>query len=301
MTGWGLVLLEGSLTWSLDVHSVDCYGYGPSTSRTKVSTGHWIFALWTVVMTGRGLVLWIFGQSLKVDRKTWLLSSMPSVWGDWLFLIQGIDASVLTDLYWLGNGLARPLESEFYLLSGLRLDKHPWGACNEWGMWFTCWWPSLLQLATWESTTTAVSIVVDRLLVVLYEGRDLCCPVWQGELCLKFVRSGEQGGFGCGFMLQSILQLAWWTPICEGGLCAIGIRAKWIVVTWLILPVVICLSQRLSHACLSINNFVLWNCEWLIKSVIVYLMVLCYMDNCGNSRANTCNQAPTSGRGVFIR
>ena len=27
--------------------------------------------------------------------------------------------------------------------------------------------------------------------------------------------------------------------------------------TWLILPVVICLSQRLSHACLSISNFVL--------------------------------------------
>ena len=34
------------------------------------------------------------------------------------------------------------------------------------------------------------------------------------------------------------------------------------------------LSQRLSHACLSINNFILWNCEWLIISVIVYLMVL---------------------------
>ena len=29
------------------------------------------------------------------------------------------------------------------------------------------------------------------------------------------------------------------------------------VVTWLILPVVICLSQRLSHASLSINKFVL--------------------------------------------
>jgi len=29
-------------------------------------------------------------------------------------------------------------------------------------------------------------------------------------------------------------------------------------------------------------------CEWLIKSVIVYLMIPCYMDNCGNSRANTC-------------
>jgi len=42
----------------------------------------------------------------------------------------------------------------------------------------------------------------------------------------------------------------------------------------LILPVVICLSQRLSHACLSINDFIQWNCEWLIKSVIVYLIVL---------------------------
>jgi hypothetical protein len=46
------------------------------------------------------------------------------------------------------------------------------------------------------------------------------------------------------------------------------------VVLWLILPVVICLSQRLSHACLSITNFVLGNCRWLIKSVIVYLIVL---------------------------
>ena len=60
------------------------------------------------------------------------------------------------------------------------------------------------------------------------------------------------------------------------------------IVAWLILPVVICLSQRLSHACLSINNFVLWNCEWLIKSVIVYLIIPYYLDNRGNSRANTC-------------
>jgi hypothetical protein len=38
----------------------------------------------------------------------------------------------------------------------------------------------------------------------------------------------------------------------------------------------ICLSQRLSHACLSINNFILWNCVQLIKSVIIYLMVSYY-------------------------
>ena len=43
--------------------------------------------------------------------------------------------------------------------------------------------------------------------------------------------------------------------------------------TWLILPVVICLSQRLSHACASMNQFDLFFCEWLIKSVIVCLMV----------------------------
>lgn len=42
--------------------------------------------------------------------------------------------------------------------------------------------------------------------------------------------------------------------------------------TWLILPVVIRLSQRLSHACLSIS-IIQWNCEWLIISVIVYLIV----------------------------
>ena len=57
--------------------------------------------------------------------------------------------------------------------------------------------------------------------------------------------------------------------------------------TWLILPVVIRSSQRLSHASLSINPL-LWNCEWLIISVIVYLIVPYYLDNRSNSRANTC-------------
>lgn len=38
-------------------------------------------------------------------------------------------------------------------------------------------------------------------------------------------------------------------------LCVSGERCT--IVIWLILPVVICLSQRLSHACLSVNNFIL--------------------------------------------
>ena len=71
------------------------------------------------------------------------------------------------------------------------------------------------------------------------------------------------------------------------------------VVTWLILPVVICLSQRLSHACLSINKFIWWNCEWLIKSVMMYVINSYYLDNRGNSRANTCKKASTS-EGVHL-
>ena len=35
---------------------------------------------------------------------------------------------------------------------------------------------------------------------------------------------------------------------------------------------IICLFQRLSHASLSVSKNHLWNCEWLIKSVIIYLI-----------------------------
>ena len=41
------------------------------------------------------------------------------------------------------------------------------------------------------------------------------------------------------------------------GLSAFGRRVCERIATWLILPVVICLSQRLSHACLSMNCFIL--------------------------------------------
>ena len=66
-------------------------------------------------------------------------------------------------------------------------------------------------------------------------------------------------------VLFTILTQFWLLPVCYGG------WVEWTepgsqgpskdhsltavkVVTWLILPVVICLSQRLSHACLSINT-----------------------------------------------
>ena len=69
--------------------------------------------------------------------------------------------------------------------------------------------------------------------------------------------------------------------------------------TWLILPVVICLSQRLSHACLSVNNsyetangslnqlsFIWWSLTTWITVVILELIHA---------------QRPDSRRAVFIR
>ena len=79
-------------------------------------------------------------------------------------------------------------------------------------------------------------------------------------------------------------------------------QIAWVwIATWLILPVVIRSSQRLSHACLSIT-IIQENCERLIISVIVSLIVPYYLDTCSNSRANTCiNTQLYKGRVAFIR
>jgi hypothetical protein len=157
-----------------------------------------------------------------------------------------------------------------------------------------------------------------RLLAVLTKGHDLCLDTLTERNGLKHLWDRGTWWLGCWLWkasmsynartLSSRLKPVLYSINCNelparesnplsGGATIEAMNGK--VVTWLILPVVICLSQRLSHACLSINKFVLWNCEWLIKSVIVYLMVSCYMDNCGNSRANTCNQAPTFWKGCI--
>ena len=59
------------------------------------------------------------------------------------------------------------------------------------------------------------------------------------------------------------------------------------VVTWLILPVVICLSQRLSHASLSIS---LYTTKLRMAHYNSYSFCESnyYTDTCGNSGANTC-------------
>ena len=43
-----------------------------------------------------------------------------------------------------------------------------------------------------------------------------------------------------------------------------------------------------------------WSCEWLIISVIICSVTFAYMDNGGNSRANTCTHTWLSSMVVFI-
>ena len=66
------------------------------------------------------------------------------------------------------------------------------------------------------------------------------------DCALRALAVGDWGCFG-DLLLGTI-------PLLRGrSRCA---PALWCtIVTWLILPVVICLSQRLSHACLSISNY----------------------------------------------
>lgn len=58
------------------------------------------------------------------------------------------------------------------------------------------------------------------------------------------------------------------------------------IIIWLILPVVIRSSQRLSHACVSINNSTL---KLRMAHYISYSLFdeMYYLDNRSNSRANT--------------
>ncbi|KAK7545747.1 hypothetical protein IWX91DRAFT_208770 [Phyllosticta citricarpa] len=70
--------------------------------------------------------------------------------------------------------------------------------------------------------------------------------VWVGRLSLSLSPEG-------GAPLPMLTTLPLRGLLAPGGPSrpVLGLRK---IVTWLILPVVICLSQRLSHACLSISN-----------------------------------------------
>ena len=65
-------------------------------------------------------------------------------------------------------------------------------------------------------------------------------------------------------------------------------QAASLIITWLILPVVICLFQRLSHACLSIRSRTAKLRMAHYNSYCLLGVRSLHMDTDGNSRANTC-------------
>ena len=165
-----------------------------------------------------------------------------------------------------------------------------------------------------EGTTTRS--VLRRAL--LFASCSASAGLWSEDRNLSFCAGRMENDFSangddCGrdyVWIRTVLlsgEAVWvWMRFCSVLLFVLGAKFSswvvWRILTWLILPVVIRLSQRLSHACLSINNFVLWNCEWLIISVIVHSIVPYYLDNRSNSRANTCmNTQLLVGRVAFIR
>ena len=78
-----------------------------------------------------------------------------------------------------------------------------------------------------------------------------------GDAFLRRVRSGEQGREGRSTRVVPVRSLSTSTvaePKRNSLAFQRGGESKAWTVTWLILPVVICLSQRLSHACPSINE-----------------------------------------------
>jgi hypothetical protein len=77
------------------------------------------------------------------------------------------------------------------------------------------------------------------------QGTPTCCSRTLGRACALRPSDLARGLF---WVAECYLRCVWSRSGCVG---SEGIA------TWLILPVVICLSQRLSHACVSINSFVL--------------------------------------------
>lgn len=58
----------------------------------------------------------------------------------------------------------------------------------------------------------------------------------------------------------------------------------------------ICLSQSLSHACLSTHGRYSETANGSLNQLwFLWSLLSRSLDNCGNSRANTCRRAPTSG------
>ncbi len=98
-------------------------------------------------------------------------------------------------------------------------------------------------------------------------------------VCWRFGASDPAGGPAWSRVFGASLRKQGGRPGCA--------RSESTIETWLILPVVIRLSQRLSHACLSISTYTV---KLRMAHYISYSLFDSpyYLDNRSNSRANTC-------------
>ena len=95
--------------------------------------------------------------------------------------------------------------------------------------------------------------------------QDLCCAhAWNVVVTVRsvslFACSAIEGFFSLLLFNEmhscsSFVSITVHFKVVRVLFCAVAFDSM--IATWLILPVVICLSQRLSHACLSINCFIL--------------------------------------------
>jgi hypothetical protein len=109
----------------------------------------------------------------------WLAKSGPSHWH-----------TCICRAYWLGGWWwpgSYNLRVVYQSLSDSVLGWQE--SAMKWRMWINCWWLSLnMHLTTWGSTTTVLAVLISagsQLLVVLFEGNDLC-PL-DKEICTQKV------------------------------------------------------------------------------------------------------------------
>ena len=136
---------------------------------------------------------------------------------------------------------------------------------------------AVCDLSSWGFLSHSVTFHIARSILDILKWDNRREPLFLVFIFLKEVKNGGNATDSkcmlilncCGLSAALLAQcvLVW-------KLCFVNFWTWiWMILTWLILPVVIRLSQRLSHACVSLNKSKLWNCEWLIISVIVYLIV----------------------------
>jgi hypothetical protein len=129
------------------------------------------------------------------------------------------------------------------------------------------WWVSCVVYQIYGIVWLDLSPFRDAPLAALNEPRNGLCGPCIHCACNDCMALGASFGLldmepdvGCSFFIDAIIALIERSRISKRPTIMLRHACAWWAAskrnaTWLILPVVICLSQRLSHACVSMNKF----------------------------------------------